>query len=163
MRIVSFDPGKSTSWARYDTTRPDLMEVGDVEMVGVGRLARPCAVHILDLISEADLVLVEEVSTRPGEGTVSAFTFGMAFGVILGTVQGGKKPLRTVTPKQWSVLLRLKPGKGDSDKKAAALALAKETWPCLREELKLVKDHNRADAALMIRWFVEHGPGRETS
>ena len=36
-----------------------------------------------------------------------------------------------------------------------------ELWPGTRESLKLVKHHNRADAALMIKWFLEKGPGRD--
>lgn len=160
MKIIAFDPGKSASWARYDTALPHLMEVGDVEMSGVGRLARPCGVHILELIQDADIVLVEEVGTRPNEGSSSAFTFGMAFGSILAVVQSAGKPLRTVTPKQWSVQLRLKASAGDTDKKGAAMALVKELWPSTRESLTLQKHHNRADAALMVRWFTEYGPGK---
>lgn len=163
MRITAFDPGKSASWARYDTATPNLMELGDVEISGVGRLARPCGRHILELIRDADIVVVEEVGVRPGEGVASAFTFGMAFGSILAVVQSAGKPLRTVTPKQWSAQLRLKSGAGETDKKGAALALVREMWPGTYEQLRLKKDHNRADAALMARWFVEYGPGRDAA
>lgn len=163
MKIIAFDPGKSASWARYDTAHPHLLEVGDVDVSGVGRLARPCGVHITELIRDADIVLVEEVGTRPNEGSSSAFTFGMAFGAILAVVQSAGKPLRTVTPKQWSAQMRLKTGASDPDKKSAALSLVKELWPSAREHLTLQKHHNRADAALMVRWFTEYGPGKDAA
>lgn len=161
MKITAFDPGKQASWATYDTSRPDIIEIGDVDTSGIGRLMRPCGVHILELIRDSDLVLIEEVGTRPKEGSSSAFTFGMAFGSLLAVVQSANKPLRTVTPKQWSVQLRLKDSAGETDKKAAAVSLVKELWPSSREYLVHKKDHNRADAALMIRWFVEYGPGKD--
>lgn len=161
MIIVAFDPGKQTSWAKFNTKTPHLIEVGDVERAGIGRLLRPCAVHMRELIGDADLVIVEDVSPHPKEGVVSVATFARAFGGILATVQGAEKPLRTVTPAQWSVLLRTKPSDSKEEKKQAAIAYVKELWPNTRESLKLKSDHNRADAALMIKWFVERGPGRD--
>lgn len=161
MRIIAFDPGKKTSWARFDTTKPHLMEVGDVDSTGIGRLVRPCAVHMRALVQEADIVLVEEVSSRPSEGVASVFTFGMAFGGILAAAQGAEKSLRTVTPAQWSAQLRMKAGASKEEKKAAAVAYVKELWPGTRDMLRIKSDHNRADAALMIRWFFEKGPGRD--
>lgn len=160
MKIISIDPGKIASWAKFDTDTPQLMQVGDIETTGVGRLTRPCAVHIRALVSDVDLVLTEDVGTRPREGVVSAFTFGMAFGSILSAVQGAEKPLRTVTPKQWSAVLKLKASATTDEKKAAAIALARELWPCTRQTLVNKSHHNRADAALMIWWFMKHGDGR---
>lgn len=159
MKIVCFDPGKSASWARYDTHTPHLMQMGDVNSTGVGRLSRPCAIHIRDLISDADLVLVEEVAPMGPEGVVSSFTFGMAFGTILSAVQGAEKPLRMVTPKQWSAVLKIKPGVPKAEKKAASIAYCLELWPG-HADLTLKKHHNRADAALMIYWYMKHGDGR---
>lgn len=161
MIIVAIDPGKQASWARHDTRTPHLMEIGDVECAGVGRLTRPCPIHIGEIVADADIVIVEEVSPQPHEGVVSSFTFGLAFGSILTAVQSTQKALRTVTPKQWSVVLKIKPAVSKTEKKAAAVAYVKELWPGTRESLKLVKHHNRADAALMIKWFLEKGPGRD--
>lgn len=161
MIIASFDPGKHSSWAKLNTKKPDMIGVGDVNLVGVGRLMRPCAVHIAEIVKDADLVLIEEVGPRPKEGVASVFTFGMSFGAILSAVQSAHKPLRTVTPAQWSAILRLKAKASTDDKKAAALAYAKELWPCALEEFRIKAHHNRADAALMIKWFLEKGPGRD--
>lgn len=163
MIIVAFDPGKRTSWAKFDTRTPQHIDVGDVDRAGIGRLTRPCAVHIKDLIRDADLVIVEDVSPHPKEGVVSVATFALAFGGILAAVQGSEKPLRTVTPKQWSVVLRLKATDSKEEKKRAALAYVKELWPETRSQLTLAEHHNRADAALMIKWFVERGPGKDVA
>lgn len=161
MIIVSFDPGKQASWARFNTKKPHLIEVGDVEQTGIGRLIRPCGIHIKDIISDADLVIVEEVSPQPREGVTSVFTFGMAFGSIITTIQSERKPLRTITPKQWSSLLRSKASDSTKEKKARAVAMVKELWPNTIDDLKRVSDHDRADAALMIKWFMEKGPGSD--
>ena len=47
-------------------------------------------------------VFIEKVSTRPGEGVASSFTFGICFGAIIATVACSKLRYELVTPNVWT-------------------------------------------------------------
>jgi hypothetical protein len=160
MIIVAFDPGKLASWCRMDAARPWEIAVGEVEQMGSGRYLRPSGTHIDELVECADHVVVEEVWTRPKEGAASSFTFGLATGTILGAIAARRKPLELVPPSVWKADSRLAGFKGTAAKKAS-LAKARELWPGMSEAFRLEKSHGLAEAALIARWFLHHGPGRE--
>lgn len=159
MIVVAFDPGKLASWALFDTSRPQSMRMGEVELIGSGRLLRPCPIHITEIISCADSVIVEEVGARPKQGVSSMFTFGLAVGTILGTVSAHQKQIELVAPTDWKKSSKLG-GLSGVDAKRAALARAKELWPEHHETFRKEANHGQADAALMARWYFLDGPGR---
>ncbi|MCW3782581.1 hypothetical protein [Defluviimonas salinarum] len=160
MIIVAFDPGRVASYARYDTTSPFTIRIGEIELIGSGRLLRPCGMHISDIIADADQVVVEEVGARPGQGVSAMFTFGLCLGSILNAVTAARKPLVLVTPPEWKKASRLAGG-SDEEAKDAARAYARELWPEHDKILKIKKNHGMADAALMARWYFLKGPGRD--
>lgn len=159
MKIVTFDPGRAAFYARFDTTRPNEIEMGEVHQIGQGRWMRPCPIHIEEILRDADAVVVEEVSPRPKEGVSSVFTFGLALGAILNAITLCKKHLDTVSPSVWKKSARI-PKDGGVDAKKAALAYARELWPGMHEVLRFEKNHGMADAALIARWYLTDGPGR---
>jgi crossover junction endodeoxyribonuclease RuvC len=162
MRIIAFDPGRLASWAVLDTAYPQKISVGEVELIGSGRLKRPCPVHIAELLTGIDSAIVEEVGARPGQGESSLFTFGLCVGSILGAVSAHKVQVELVTPQKWKAASRLG-GISKDAAKDAARSLATELWPTLRPVFRVKKNHGMAEAALMARWYFLSGPGRDVA
>lgn len=160
MRIIAFDPGRLASWAVLDTAAPQRISVGEVELIGSGRLKRPCPVHIAELLSGIDSAIIEEVGARPGQGESSLFTFGLCVGTILGAVSAHKVQIELVTPQKWKAASRLG-GVSKEASKDAARALATELWPEHKGVFRVKKNHGMAEAALMARWYFLAGPGRD--
>lgn len=159
MRLIAFDPGRETSFAIFDTGAPFRVELGTVDMIGQGRLLRPCPLHIGSLCAEIDQAVVEEVGARPEQGVTAMFTFGLVLGSLLGAITAARVPLVMVTPQEWKKSARLS-GLGRDESKDAARAAAKELWPDHERVLKVKKNHGLAEAALMTRWYFLAGPGR---
>ncbi|NDC04371.1 MAG: hypothetical protein EBZ81_15760 [Betaproteobacteria bacterium] len=98
----------------------------------------------LRLYNVADTVaVVEQVNAMPGQGVSSMFSFGQAYGVVLGVLAGLSIPATAVTPAIWKKALKLNSGKD------AARAKAAQLWPSHAGEFKRVKDDGRAEAALL--------------
>ncbi len=162
MIITAFDPGRTTAYARFDTARPHAIEIGELVLLGSGRLLRPCPMHLAEICAEVDMAVVEEVGARPKEGATSAFTFGMVVGTILGALGAMRLPVTLVTPQQWKKASRL----GNMEREAAkdaARHYARELWPEHEAILRVKKNHGLAEAALMARWFFLAGPGRDVA
>jgi crossover junction endodeoxyribonuclease RuvC len=162
MKIATFDPGKVASYAIYDTERPQEIEVGEVMLVGVGRLVRPCGQHIKEIIEGVDCALVEEVGARPGQGTSSMFTFGMCLGAILNAIGATEVQLETVTPAEWKRSTRIH-SKSDEEVKTLARSYAKQLFPQHSKIFNVKKNHGQAEAVLMARWYFLKGPGRDAA
>lgn len=162
MIIVAFDPGKETSWARFDTENPWAIEIGTVDLIGSSRLTRPCPIHIAEITQDADGVIVEEVGARPGQGVSAMFTFGLSVGTILGALSASGKRLVLVTPQEWKKSSRLG-GCEKEESKRAALRYAKELWPEHEKIFRVHSNHGLAEAALMARWFFMDGTGKDVS
>lgn len=96
---------------------------------------------------ESATVIIERVSSMPGQGVASSFGFGVTFGSILATVQCLHLPLELVTPATWKRALGL-----GSDK-SASLHKARLLFPMAN--LSLAKHHGRAEALLMARWALD--------
>lgn len=92
-------------------------------------------------------VAVESVGAMPGEGVASSFTFGYSFGLIRGMLVGLGIPYRLVSPVAW----KRKQGIPAGSTKAAGLARARVLFP--GADLKLVKNHGRADALLIADYL----------
>lgn len=160
MRIIALDPGRLASWAILNTTVPQEIAIGELEMIGAGRLKRPCPVHIAELLSRVDSAIVEEVGARPGQGESSLFTFGLCVGTILGAISAHQVQVELVTPQRWKSASKLA-GLPREEAKDAARALATELWPQQKSVFRVKKNHGMAEAALMARWYFLAGPGRD--
>lgn len=93
-----------------------------------------------------DLVIIEKVTPRPGEGISGSGSFMRARGVLEGVCAGLGLTYHLIEPSTWTRQMHVK--KGDDGGRARAL----ELMPHLAEELKRKKDHNRADALLLALW-----------
>lgn len=90
-------------------------------------------------------VLVERVGSRPGEGVVSAFSFGQGFGCILGVLGALALPHDLVHPATWKRRAGIPP-KAD---KGVSIATAKRLLPAASPHLGLVKHDGRAESLLL--------------
>jgi Holliday junction resolvasome RuvABC endonuclease subunit len=94
------------------------------------------------------IAVVEQVSAMPKQGVTSSFRFGMGCGLIRGVLVARGVPIIQVAPTKWKKHFNL-----DNDgEKSRALAL--RLWPTCRDLVRK-KDHGRAEALLMARWYLE--------
>lgn len=97
------------------------------------------------------VVTLEQVSSSPQQGVVSAFTFGVSYGGLRMAILASHLRLETVMPRKWQSFMRVKKigggyGQNDTAKKQATKARAQELFP----DLKIT---NATAAALLLMEF----------
>lgn len=99
-------------------------------------------------------VLVERVGSRPGEGAMGAFAFGLSYGGILGTLGALGLPHDVVQPASWKRKAGIPPGAPKQASIATALRLLPEAGPHLTRK----KDDGRAEGLLLAlqAWERRH-------
>lgn len=98
------------------------------------------------ILSGADHAYYEDVGAMPGNGSVSMFNFGYAAGLpTMAAVMCGI-PVTPVSPTKWKAEMGLNTDGERSRSRALQL------FPKHVEYFKLVKDHNKAEAALLA-WY----------
>ena len=123
-----------------------------------------CAALLRSYQTDDMLVTIEKVAPMPSfkgkggkpqsMGVTSAFNFGMGFGVWIGVLAALGIPYQLVHPATWKRALLADMQKG----KDASRVKAKQLYPHVAEELKLVKHHGRADALLLAVYGRQYGP-----
>lgn len=145
--IIGIDPGKNGALSFIDP-EAHTIHVYDMPWEHVGASQKRWEVQaekIADWVFEHDAhyATVEDVWSMTGDGNVGAFSFGCAFGIVLGCLKGvGVKTYR-VTPQVWKKNMRC------SADKAGAKARAVKLIPELEPAVKRVKDDGRAESALI--------------
>lgn len=91
------------------------------------------------------LAALERVSSRPGQGVASTFSFGANFGAWQGILAALGIPYSMPTPATWQKGLIV--GSDGPDPKARALAVARRLFPAV--DLHRKGDHGKADALLL--------------
>lgn len=135
--ILGIDPGLSGAYAILagaDTTVGDLPIVN--KHLDAAELLRILRSHPIDL------AIVEAVTARPGNGSVSSFTFGRCYGAILATLACAGIRTITVPPAVWKRRMNLTADKERSRARAimefpAVTGLARK------------RDEGRAEALLL--------------
>jgi len=151
MIIAGIDPGKSGALA---ITYPDgSVQAFDVPRVKLKGKDVPAWQEWQRAWSGAfdfagvDLVVIEDVSARPGQGVTSMFTFGRTLGFVHALAVASGAAVQTVTPTVWKGKLGLlNSSKGASREKATAL------YPKSVGLLGRVKDDGRAEAILLAHY-----------
>lgn len=90
--------------------------------------------------------VVEGVSPRPREGVVSVGKFMGSFWMVRTALSCFNIPYEIVWPNKW------KPALGLDHDKRKSIALGKKMFPNRAWRLKLVQDHNFAEAALLAHY-----------
>jgi crossover junction endodeoxyribonuclease RuvC len=141
--IFGFDPGTCGAGGIYHPSIPDKIGVEDMPLAG--RDVDGAALARIIRRYAPDLAVIEQVSSRPGQGVASTFRFGRAYGTLIGVITALEVPCLFVTPQKWKRHFNL------SSDKEEARAMAIRLWPS-STHFERKKDHNRAEAALIARW-----------
>lgn len=141
--ILGVDPGISGALGFYYPSVPD--KIGIEDMPASGRDVHGATLARIVRRFDPQLAVVEQVSSRPGQGVASTFRFGRSYGTAIGVIAALEIPCVFVTPAKWKRHFGL-----PSDKEAAR-AMAMRLWPA-STHFQRKKDHGRAEAALIARW-----------
>lgn len=148
MILAAFDPGLSGAVAV--TTARNKASVFDLPIMGLGKqnILNGAALADLLLREKVEYVIFEQAQTMPKMNVAAQGRYMSAFGQLLGVVQALKIPYdKPVRPHQWKKDMRLGRDKEDSRRRAI------ELFPRLAGDLARKKDHNRAEALLLARWW----------
>lgn len=144
--VLGIDPGLSGGIAFYFPDHPAGVTAEDVPLAAGEVDAVTLARRIQQM--RPTLAVLELVASRPGQGVSSTFKFGVAYGVLRGVVLTLGVPLQRVAPTTWKRHYKLGPDKEQ------ARGMAISLWPG-SSVFGRVKDHNRAEAALIARYGAE--------
>ena len=140
MYYIGIDPGKDGALAMIDE---------DGNVCGIFPFSEVAYVSICYQMKGKCKCALERVSARPGQGTVSMFSFGENYGFIRGILEAFNIPYETVRPQKWKKEFGL-----TSDKKQS-IATAHRLFPGvdLRKSERCKKDHDgMAEAVLLGEW-----------
>lgn len=152
MAILAIDPGLNNGIAILDCERRLLLAT-EIPVIGEGANRR------LNMTSFASIILqfriehavIEDVAAMPKQGVSSMFRFGRATGAIEGALAALKVPTSFIRPAIWKRDIGAKAKQAEDIR-----ALAIRTWPDQAHRFARKRDHNRAEAALIGLWFLQH-------
>jgi crossover junction endodeoxyribonuclease RuvC len=148
--IAGVDPGSvSPGLAFRLAAEPQRISAEDLPTVAGQVDAAGFAARLEQM--RPDVIVIEKVGSMPGQGVSSTFKFGVAFGLIQGVVAALKIETHFVAPAVWKKHFRI----GADKEEARRVAL--QLWPDRSDLFGRKKDHNRAEAALIARYFSETG------
>ncbi len=149
--ILAVDIGSSGAAALLDDAGV-LLDVVDLPVLEAGPACRPeispaLFASIVRRWAPAR-AWVEHVGPRLGDRPAGAFAFGGSKATVEAVLACCGVPFRTITPATWKRAASIPAGKGMKD---LARSRAIERWPTHADRFARVKDHDRAEAAL-IGW-----------
>ncbi|MET3409498.1 hypothetical protein [Methylobacterium sp. 1030] len=146
--IAAIDPGLTGAIAFLFPGEVGQVTVEDMPLAGgeidSGRLRR----RIVQMAPT--IVVIEQVHAMPKNGSIASFKLGMAYGAARAAIEAAGVPTHLVTPNTWKKHHKV-PGKTAGGEEAAR-ALAIRLFPGSADSFGRVKDHNRADAALIAAY-----------
>lgn len=155
-QIIGIDPGVSGAIGVL-TESGAFVDVFDMPTVLANKSSNRQMVNAYELANllRARLVnapagvvaITENVNAMPEQGVASVFAFGKSYGILLGVLAALGISTHIVTPQKWKAFYSLGREKGQSRE------LAQRMWPVA--PLGLVKHHNRAEALMLSRYYVE--------
>ena len=144
--VLGVDPGLKGAVAFYFSTY-DRVSAEDMPVANGDVDAATLAARIRQMLPT--VAVVEGVHSMPKQGIASAFKFGKGYGQVLGVLSALGVPTHIVAPTAWKRHFKL------SSDKDASRALALQFWPSQSELFKRSKDADRAEAALIARFYAE--------
>ena len=148
LRVCGIDPGLTGAIAMLNGHGVALFDL-PVTRGEINGLALHAELALANEVDPITAVFLEETHAMPGNGSKANFSQGFTMGAIVTAVRMASLPLHRVAPSTWKTKMGLR-GKT----KDASRHLASELWP--GSEFKLVKHHNRAEAALIARYGLLH-------
>lgn len=157
MKVIGIDPGVSGGLALYDSEHHVLLDVEEMPSFWQplktkgkgGKVKKRRKIdyfRLCDVLEDwreqgAIKVICEKVTAMPGNGAVSMFSFGEAYGAVLATCVTVGLNVHLVRPYEWKKLYHL------SDDKNASVILAAAMFGS--QFFNKAADHNKAEAALI--------------
>lgn len=142
MIYIGIDPGKKGAYAWYTDGVMRVRQWDD------NYFAQD--MHLLAAMDDRPVACVEKVGARPGQGTVSMFSFGQSFGFILGVLTAFGIPYQLVPPRKWKAEYGLL-----NTQKQASVDVAKRLFPevsFLPTERCRKESDGMSDAVLMAEY-----------
>lgn len=146
-QVLAIDPGIEGAWAVLGF-RGEFVATGDIPRFD--KLINGVEFSKIVGSYAPEHVAIEKVNAMPKQGVASTFTFACAYGVCIGVSCGIGAPISYILPTKWKRHFKL-PGKNKDKSRELAIRL----FPDAIEFLKLKKNHGRADALLLARYFLD--------
>ncbi|WP_419833081.1 hypothetical protein [Endozoicomonas atrinae] len=148
--IIGIDPGLTGGIAILDSRNKELIRVEDMPIIPEGGKKKVSGHGLMKLIGgytrhQVEMVYLEKVGARPGQGVVSMFNFGRSYGAVEAAVSLMGFPLTYVTPQRWKRSAGLM-----GTHKDASRGKVLDLYPDADVHRK--KDNGRADAVLIARY-----------
>ena len=151
MTILGIDPGATGAVALL-TQAGDLLDVRDMPVLpsGPGQRDEISAHGLAAIVREWQpaRAYVELIGPMRHDGAKQAFGFGVSKATILATLAVLVIPVDLIAPAVWKRHARIPAGK-DGDPKGAARVEGTRRWPARADLFRRVKDHGRAESALI--------------
>lgn len=144
-----------------------LMIEGQIEYVRpMPVIGNELSIHVIDAIISAvpdsAHVFIEKVSSMPGQGVVSMFSFGRCLGIIEGIVASNGHRQSFVRPQEWQKEI-FKGETREANTKLTALKVAKRLFPkeSFLATSRSVKPHDGMVDAALIAYYGHLMYGRK--
>ena len=157
MLIIGIDPGISGSICFFKDGK--ILEVIEMPVMTEGKKNKKQVNgaqiynEFLKRINNKDddiRVVIEQVSSMPGQGVTSMFNFGQSYGILKGICSAMQLPMFFVRPAKWKKYFNL-----INSQKDASRTRAIEIFPYFSTQLSKKKDSNKADAILIASFYYE--------
>jgi len=147
--VIGIDPGVCGAIAILDTDRGAV--VWDLPTVQNGKRrvieSAMISLELKSLASEAKCsAWIEIAASMPGQGVASMFSFGRAYGTMLGILAALEIPYQMVSARKWKSTLNVPANKD------GARDLALRLFPGLAADLNKKKDQHKAEALLIAEY-----------
>lgn len=151
MKVVGIDPGVTGAIALFDGKNLLVEDIPNLEVVVNKKRKTALNFSAISelfqiLFAGADHAFLEQVSAMPGQGVTSMFNFGKTAGALEMALSMSGLPYTLVSPIKWKSELGL------NSSGTRSLQRANQIFPSFPQFFKRVKDHNRAEAALLA-WY----------
>jgi crossover junction endodeoxyribonuclease RuvC len=140
--VCGVDPGQTGAVA-FITADGTLLDIFDMPVIGKYVHGGLLAAIIRD--NDPVAAWIEQQQPMPRQAAGSTFTLGANWAAVVAVCQALHVPVHHVRPAAWKKAARLGADKNASRK------LAAELWPANAATFARVKDHDRAEAALIAR------------
>lgn len=150
--ILGIDPGHTGCIAAMEKGKVvSLIDMPAMARTyGKGQQVDPytLATELVELgVSRITEAVIEQVASRPGQGSQATFNFGESVGMVKGVLGALQIPVRFVTSQRWKKSAGL-----IGKEKDAARTMAIQLHPEVAGELTRKKDVGRADSILIARF-----------
>ena len=141
MYYAGIDPGKSGAIAIMEDTKIILLHKFD-------KVVYLDAISFLSKAQEKTKCAIEKVSSMPGQGVKSMFTFGENFGWIKGILDMGEISFQEIPPQKWKKEFSL------TKDKQRSIEVSRQLFPDIQLIPKgcRVPDNNLAEAAMLCEF-----------